>query len=91
MRKQKQWRSRKEGVGGVEKRENGRRIRKKRISGKKREKENKVRILQDRKRKKISDERERIILAQENVATIIMLQDHPVLITLVVLKSLLIM
>ena len=32
----------KEGVG-VEKRENGRRIRKKRISGKKREKENKVR------------------------------------------------
>ena len=34
---------RKEGVG-VEKRENGRRIRKKRISGKKREKENKVRI-----------------------------------------------
>ena len=35
---------RKEGVGGVEKRENGRRIRKKRISGKKREKDNKVRI-----------------------------------------------
>ena len=34
---------RKEGVG-VEKRENGRRIRKQRISGKKREKENKVRI-----------------------------------------------
>ena len=35
---------RKEGVGGVEKRENERRIRKKRISDKKREKENKVRI-----------------------------------------------
>ena len=43
MRKQKQWREKRDRVG-VEKRENGRRIRKKRISGKKREKENKVRI-----------------------------------------------
>ena len=41
---------RKERVG-VEKRENGRRIRKKRISGKKREKKNKVRITRQKTEK----------------------------------------